>query len=62
MVPILWIARKPDWKRWMATGIPDHPSGFREPDLAVLLGIALKRMTIEHLMLALVVAAAVAPR
>jgi hypothetical protein len=23
----------------MATGIPDHPRGFREPDLAGLLGI-----------------------
>ena len=54
----------------MASGIPDHPSGFREPDLAlfawhsdtILPSVALKRMTIEHLMLVLVVAAAVAPR
>jgi len=36
MVPIFWIARKREWKGWMAPGIPDHPSGFRETDLAML--------------------------
>src|SRR5262245_33394576 len=39
MVPIWWIARRPEWEGWMATGTPDHTSGFRERDLAVLLGV-----------------------
>jgi len=50
----------------MATGIPGHPSGFRELDLAIFPGIrthsscrfSLERMTIGRLKLARVVAAA----
>ena len=50
----------------MATGIPGHPSGFRELDLAIFPGIrthsscrfSLERMTIGRLTLARVVAAA----
>ena len=51
MVPIWWIARKPEWE-WMATGTPDHTSGFRERDLAVLLGIrtqSSRRLLLSHL-------------
>src|SRR5262249_14982853 len=55
---------------WMASSIPGRPSGVRVSDLAIfpwhsgalLPAVALERMTIERLTLALVAAAAAVPQ
>lgn len=60
---------KPRFDVWTAAGILDRQNGVGGSDVAVSLAfgrtppvVVLERMTIERLMLALVVAAAVVPR
>jgi hypothetical protein len=51
---------RPDAYEWLSTARPETPSPWHLD--ALLLSVALERMTVERLMLALVVAAAVTPR
>ena len=70
MVAAFWIAKKLGPEVGRIPGIPGAANNVRGTDLAVFLGIsdtllpsvALERMTIERLMLALVVAAAAVPQ